>query len=332
MPDSAADSMGSSRPHIPVMMSEVLEYLQPELSDIIVDGTFGAGGYSRTLLERTGCAIVALDRDPSVQVYAEGLSKAYGERFKLLLGNFADMESVLAEAGVERVDGIVLDLGVSSMQLDRAERGFSFRQDGPLDMRMGSDGTTAADIVNTMKQEELADLIYLYGDERASRKIASAIVRARALSPIETTRQLVEIVHSVLRPKHNQKIDPATRTFQALRIAVNKELEALEKVLLAAERLLTEGGRLVVVTFHSLEDRIVKQFMQTHADRKQHVNKYRQGADEEAPSLFSFVNLTPKAVLASERESKINPRSRSAKLRAAIRTDAPVMATEKKGK
>jgi len=247
------------------MLPEVLAALEPRAGGIYVDGTFGAGGYSRAILDAADCRLVAIDRDPSAVARGHELAAECGERFSIVEGRFGDMDALLADRGVDAVDGVVLDIGVSSMQLDQAARGFSFRHDGPLDMRMGGPGQTAADVVNTLDETDLADLIFRYGEERRSRRIARAIVATREGTPFTRTLQLAEAVAGVVRGEPGQH--PATRTFQALRIHVNDELGELSRGLLAAERLLRPAGRLVVVAFHSLEDRIVKRFLEVRTGK-----------------------------------------------------------------
>lgn len=315
--------MKQQLPHMPVLINEVIEALQPVDSEVYLDGTFGAGGYTRAMLEAAKCTVYAIDRDPSVADFAEKIAREFSGRFFWLMGSFSDMVELLASRGVASVNGIVLDIGVSSMQLDRPERGFSFRHDGPLDMRMGDSGITAAQVVNSLEEETLANLIYQFGEERESRKVARAIVRARASAPITTTQQLAEIVRSVVRS--GKGIDGATRTFQALRIYVNDELGELTKALEAASKVLAPGGRLVVVTFHSLEDRIVKQFLQSRSGETRGGSRHlpplgatQAGGLARLP-LFSLARKKP--VLPTEAESRINPRARSAKLRTAIRTE-----------
>jgi 16S rRNA (cytosine1402-N4)-methyltransferase len=316
--------MSDTVPHIPVMLNEVLAALRPESNEIYVDCTMGAGGYTRGILNADkNCKVVAVDRDQTAHDMASVWGKDYAGRLTLVKDSFGNLESALNAIGIEKVDGLVLDLGVSSMQFDEAERGFSFRFDAPLDMRMDrSSGQTAADIVNTMAEEPLANLIYLYGEERKSRHIAAAIIRARAISKIETTKQLAEIIRSVIHVSHRDKIDPSTRTFQALRIAVNDELGELESVLAAAENLLNVGGRLVVVTFHSLEDRIVKNFLNQRARPAPAPSRHVPMAHDAPQNRLSFSLVTKKPVLPTESETKINPRSRSAKLRAAVKLEA----------
>ncbi|TAL38153.1 MAG: 16S rRNA (cytosine(1402)-N(4))-methyltransferase RsmH [Phenylobacterium sp.] len=305
----------SESPHVSVLLDEVIENLAPKPGDTIVDGTFGAGGYSRAILA-TGAKVVAFDRDPTVRRFAAGFPE---DRFQLVEARFSEMDAVLGEGCV---DGVALDLGVSSMQIDEAERGFSFMQDGPLDMRMGGDGPTAADLVNTAEAAELARIIFVYGEERESRRIARAIVRRREEQPFTRTLELAEFVEKSLGGRRGAKIHPATRTFQGLRIAVNEELSELEAGLVAAERALKVGGRLCVVTFHSLEDRIVKSFLSVRAGRtpagSRHAPPLAKGADPSFRLLFNGAQGP------SEAETKANPRARSAKLRAAVRTDAPV--------
>ena len=301
--------------HIPVLLDEVIRNLDVGPGDTVVDGTFGAGGYSRAILE-TGARVVAFDRDPTVRRFAEGLS---ADRFRLVEGVFSRMDDELGEA---TVDGVALDLGVSSMQIDQAERGFSFMQDGPLDMRMGGDGPTAADLVNTTEQEELARMIFVYGEERESRRVARAIVRRREEQPFSRTLELADFVERALGGRRGAKIHPATRTFQGLRIAVNEELAELEAGLVAAERTLKTGGRLCVVTFHSLEDRIVKSFLSTRSGRVPGGSRYAPPVVQDAAPSFRLIFNGAQA--SSDAEARANPRARSAKLRAAVRTDAPV--------
>lgn len=296
-------------PHIPVLIDAIIERAAP-VSGIWIDGTFGAGGYTRALLAAGASHIYAVDRDPLAFEMADWI----GPEITPCPMTFSQLDTV-----VDQADGVVLDLGVSSMQLDRAERGFSFMRDGPLDMRMSQEGRSAADIVAEASEEELADILFHYGEERAARRIARAIVKAR-VEPIETTGRLVEIIEGQLpRPKPGQS-HPATRSFQALRIAVNEEYRQLTDGLMAAERVLKPGGVLAVVTFHSVEDRIVKRFFQERTGKAQTTSRYAPMPDQEAPA---FEPITRKAVDASPEERNANPRSRSAKLRMARRTDAP---------
>lgn len=308
--------------HFPVMLNEVLENLSPMAGAVYVDGTFGAGGYSKAFLESTDCTVIAIDRDPSAVAAAQELEKVFGARFIFVQGCFGDALELVKAAGFTQVDGFILDVGVSSMQIDQPERGFSFRFDGPLDMRMdtGGDGSTAADFVNNLPEEELANVIYKYGEERLSRRIAKRIVNERAENPIKTTNQLADIVRSAIPRSPKDKIDPATRTFQALRIAVNDELGELERGLVAAEKLLKDSGRLVVVSFHSLEDGLVKAFMYERSGRVSHSSRHFPLSVEpvQAPT-FSLPKR--KAIEPSEAEIQQNSRSRSAKLRMAIRNN-----------
>lgn len=297
-------------PHIPVLLRPILEAARP-VTGVWLDGTFGAGGYSRGLLDAGAQQVIAVDRDPLAFDMAAGWAAEYGDRLKMVRGNFADLASYGSE-----LSGVLLDLGVSSMQLDQAERGFSFMQDGPLDMRMSQDGPSAADLVNTASETELADLIYSFGEERASRRIARAIVAAR---PFARTGDLASVVQSCLpRPKPGQS-HPATRTFQAIRIAVNDELQALVEGLMAAERALAPGGFLGVVTFHSIEDRIVKRYFQGASGGAGRANRYAPEA-ETAPARLTLINR--KAIAADAQEIAQNPRARSARLRMARRTAA----------
>lgn len=312
----------SDAPHIPVLLRPLLAQVAP-VTGVWLDGTFGAGGYSRGLLEAGADKVIGVDRDPLALEMAAGWRGDYGDRLDIRQGNFADLDEIAGEP----LDGVVLDLGVSSMQLDLAERGFSFMKDGPLDMRMSQDGPTAADLVNAMSEGDLADVIFLYGEERASRRIARAITRARAETPITTTLRLAEIVEGCLpRPKPGQS-HPATRTFQALRIAVNDEYGALAEGLMAAERALRPGGMLAVVTFHSVEDRMVKRFIQLRSGGGGRANRYAPEAPEERPR---FTPVTRKAVGPDEDELEHNPRARSARLRVARRTEDPTEPIDRK--
>jgi 16S rRNA (cytosine1402-N4)-methyltransferase len=304
----------SGAPHKPVLIDEVVEALEPGPGKTVADGTFGAGGYSRAFLA-AGATVIAFDRDPTARRFAEGLP---ADRFRLVEDRFSQMAEV---AGEGALDGVALDLGVSSMQLDEAERGFSFMRDGPLDMRMGADGPTAADLVNTAEAEDLARIFYVYGEERQSRRIARALVRRRAEQPFARTLDLAETIETALGGRRGAKVHPATRSFQALRIAVNEELSELEAGLAAAERALNAGGRLCVVTFHSLEDRIVKSFLGVRAGRtpagSRHAPPLAAGPAPSFQLLFNGARAPSAAELAD------NPRARSAKLRAAVRTQAP---------
>ncbi|MBO6579991.1 MAG: 16S rRNA (cytosine(1402)-N(4))-methyltransferase RsmH [Thalassospira sp.] len=308
------------RPHKPVLLREVLEALAPRDGEIMVDGTFGAGGYSRAILDSANCELYGIDRDPTAVATGKKLEAEYDGRFHMVEGCFGDMAKLLPAAGAQQVDGIVLDIGVSSMQLDQADRGFSFREDGPLDMRMSMSGPTAGDFVNTAEEEDIANVVYRYGEERASRKVARKIIEMRAEEPFTTTSQLARAVRSVVR-KSKDGIDPATRTFQALRIYVNDELGELERAMDAAETLLKPGGRLVVVTFHSLEDRQVKTFMKERSGDPNKMSRRLPGEPEVA--IPTFTTITRKAVTGQKDEIRANPRARSAKLRAVARNDQP---------
>jgi 16S rRNA (cytosine1402-N4)-methyltransferase len=304
----------SDAPHIPVLIRPLVAAVAP-VSGVWLDGTFGAGGYTRELLAAGADKVIGVDRDPLAFEMAQSWIGEYEGRIEFVRGVFSRLDEYAQD-----LDGVVLDLGVSSMQLDLAERGFSFMKDGPLDMRMSQDGPSAADLVNEATEAQLADIIYLFGEERASRRIAKAIVKARTVAPITTTLRLTEIIESCLpRPKPGQA-HPATRSFQALRIAVNDEYEELLGGLRAAERALKSGGKLAVVTFHSIEDRIVKRYLTMASGGGGRSNRY---APETEQPIERF-KLTPrKAIAPDEEELKINPRSRSAKLRVAVRTSAP---------
>jgi 16S rRNA (cytosine1402-N4)-methyltransferase len=307
----------AATPHIPVLLRPLLAGVAP-VTGVWVDGTFGAGGYTRGLLDASAARVIAIDRDPTAFALAAPWAAHYGDRLQLCPGTFSQLDTLAGDP----VDGVVLDLGVSSMQIDTPERGFSFQKDGPLDMRMGDSGPTAADLVNTLSEEALADLLYLYGEERASRRIARAIVAAR---PVTTTLQLAGIVARCLpRPKPGQS-HPATRSFQALRIAVNDEYGELALGLAAAERALKPGGCLAVVTFHSVEDRMVKRFLALRSGHAPGTSRY---APEAPPEPAAFAILTKKPVEADADELAQNPRARSARLRIARRTDAPAGAAD----
>lgn len=305
--------------HRSVLLDEVAQCLNLRSGIRIVDATFGAGGYSRAFLE-AGADVLAIDRDPSAARFAAPLAATYGDRFRLVEGRFSDIESHLRTCRWRDCEGIALDLGVSSMQLDEAERGFSFMRDGPLDMRMSDEGETAADLVNTAEPAELARIFWLYGEERASRHIANVIVRRRTEQPFTRTADLAETVERALGGRRGAPTHPATRVFQALRIAVNDELGELEEALEAAERTLVSGGRLAVVTFHSLEDRIVKAFFTQRAGRTPSGSRHLPLAPK--GPLPTFVLLFNGARPPGDAEVSANPRARSAKLRAAERTDA----------
>ena len=307
--------------HRPVMLAEVLAALAPRHDGIYVDGTFGGGGYTRAILDTAATRVFAIDRDPDAIAAGAGLAAEVEGRLVLLEGPFSHMKELLASHDIDSVDGIVLDIGVSSMQLGDAERGFSFMADGPLDMRMSREGPTAADIVNDYAPAELARIISRYGEERRARVIARAIERARQEAPITRTLQLVALIERVMGRPRPDMIHPATRTFQALRIYVNDELGELERALEASESLLNPGGRLVVVAFHSLEDRIVKRFLTERSGRAGRPSRH-------APMVGSapeptFEPITKGALRPGQSECDANPRARSARLRAARRTGAP---------
>ena len=307
--------------HVPVLLREAMEHLSPKPGGVYVDATFGAGGYARAILEVPETRLFAIDRDPEAIAAGRALAEEYPDRLILLHGRFSDMEQLLAAHGITAVDGVVMDLGVSSMQLDEAERGFSFLREGPLDMRMEREGLSAAEVLNTFREEDIAEILKTYGEERRARPLARAIARRRKERPFESTFDLVEVAEAVLgRPRPGKK-HPATRAFQALRIFVNRELEEVAKGLLAAERLLKPGGRLVVVSFHSLEDRIVKRFFAARTGRGQAAS--RRLPHEPEPPAPSFIDIAPGGVAPSEEEVACNPRARSARLRAGERTEAP---------
>ena len=301
--------------HIPVMLTEMLATLNPRDGASYLDGTFGGGGYARAILDHARCQLWAIDRDETAIARGANLAAQFPDRLHLLHGCFGDMLTLLTEAGVHALDGIVLDIGVSSFQIDDPARGFSFQGDGPLDMRMGQHGkTTAATLVNTLPERELADLLFQLGEERASRRVARAIVLARAEAPIETTGRLASIIRSVLPPDKSGH-HPATRSFQALRLSVNDELGEIERGLAKAVRLLNPGGRIVVVSFHSLEDRIVKRFMTEVSGRTPAPSRHDpRGLTQAAPARFRLV--TTKALRPGADEVAANPRARSARLRA----------------
>lgn len=307
-------------PHAPVLLDDVIEALAPKPGDVIIDATFGAGGYTRAILA-TGAQVIALDRDPTVQRHADAVANDYPGKFQLIRTAFSGLADAFAETGQAKLDGAVFDIGVSSMQLDEAERGFSFMRDGPLDMRMSSEGESAADIVNGWDHGPLAHILKQYGDERQSGRIATAILRRRTTQPFARTLDLADVVEKALGGRRGAPTHPATRTFQALRIAVNDELGELIKGLEAAERTLSPGGRLVVVTFHSLEDRIVKAFLTERSGNAPGGSRHAPVAIETRKPSFTLQFKGARE--AGEAELAANPRSRSAKLRAAVRTQAP---------
>ena len=319
------DSPAQGSGHRPVMLDEVLAWLAPKDGDVIVDGTFGGGGYSRAILDAAKCTVLGIDRDLDAIVRAEKLAEET-ERLVPLLGRFGEMDALVINAGHDNADGVVLDIGVSSFQIDQPERGFSFMKHGPLDMRMGAAGPTAADVVNTLSERDLANIIFRLGEEKQARRIAKAIVARRKDQPFETTTELADTVETAVGGRRGAKIHPATLTFQAIRMYVNDELGELARALCAAEKLLRPGGRLVIVTFHSLEDRMVKQWLRDRSGKtaggSRHLPAMQKGPDP------TFELAVSKAVLPSDNEVEGNPRARSAKLRAAIRTGAPALDEE----
>lgn len=314
-------SVPASAPHVPVLIAEVLEALAPRPGDVIVDATFGAGGYTRAFLD-AGATVHAIDRDPDAIAAGSEWPETRERPPRLLLHprRFSELVAALAEAGVSQVDGVAMDIGVSSMQLDRPERGFAFSASGPLDMTMSREGPTAADFLNGAPEAEIADVLFRYGEERQSRRVARAIVAAR---PLSTTDELARVVRKALGYRAGAPKDPATRSFQAIRIHVNGELDELEQALVGAEQVLRSGGRLAVVTFHSLEDRIVKRFLRDAAGEAARASRHLPDAPAAAAATFAHLS---KAVRPSDAETLRNPRARSATLRAAIRTAAPARA------
>jgi 16S rRNA (cytosine1402-N4)-methyltransferase len=305
--------------HVPVLIEDVIKYLQPKNGETYIDCTFGAGGYSKTILEKANCKVIGVDQDPEVVPFAEDLQRKYHDRFEFWQCNFTNLIQYMHSNGVSQVDGVVVDLGVSSMQLDRGERGFSFMHDGPLDMRMSRKGKNASDLINNASEEEIARIIYTYGDEGDARKIARRIVSERQIEPITTTGRFASIVRSAIGFKKS-KIDLATKTFQAIRIWVNDELGALEKLLEQVEKILKPGGRFVSVSFHSLEDRMVKTFLKSKSAKKIALSKYADQSERYDPNAV-FEILTKKSIKPDVQETIYNPRSRSAKLRAAMKID-----------
>ena len=316
----------ASAPHVPVLIDSVISGLAVSAGETHVDGTFGAGGYTRAILEAGAAHVYAFDRDPDAIREGTALAESSGGRLTLVPERFSRMRQALADRGISEVDGVTLDIGVSSMQLDRAERGFSFQSDGPLDMRMAQEGTSASDFLNSADEAEIADVIYRYGEEPKSRRIARAIVAAR---PIERTGQLAEIVRKALGWHAGMKKDPATRTFQAIRIHLNEELQELEGGLEAAEQVLKAGGRLAIVTFHSLEDRVVKRFLRERSGSVPAASRHLPERTDTGPAA-SF-EAVAKPVRADEAELKSNPRARSATLRVARRTAASPWNLSQKG-
>ena len=303
------------KPHVPVMMEEVLTALAPQDGGTYVDGTFGRGGHARAIFAMAETRVIAIDRDPAAIAAGADMD----ERLTIIAGHFGNMAALLAKLDVGRIDGVLLDLGVSSPQLDDPARGFSFAADGPLDMRMGGDGPTAAELVNGAEEDELADIIHNLGEERRARRVAHAIVKRRTEKPFTRTHDLAAVIRQVVRASKDG-LDPATRTFMALRIRVNDELGELQRGLSAAEHLLTPGGRLAVISFHSLEDRMVKTFLRRRSDKSAGVSRHQPVTSVAAPSFHLIKRGTVKP---SAAEILVNPRARSARLRSAIRTDAP---------
>jgi 16S rRNA (cytosine1402-N4)-methyltransferase len=306
--------------HVPVLVDAIRDALAPRDDAVYIDGTFGGGGYSEALLAAARCKVFGIDRDPEAVRRGRDLAARHGGRLTLLEGRFGDMVRLLARVTSDPISGVALDLGVSSIQLDTPERGFSFRTDGPLDMRMSGDGESAADLVATLSESELAELIRALGEERFARRVARAITAARQRRPIRRTTELADIVRAAI-PKSEPGQDPATRTFQALRIAVNDELGELDRGLLAAEQLLAPGGRLAVVSFHSLEDRRVKEFLRRRSDAAPHASRHQPNRVGMPAPAFRL--LSRRAVKPGAAEIADNPRARAARLRAAERTQAP---------
>jgi 16S rRNA (cytosine1402-N4)-methyltransferase len=316
----APEADGGLACHTPVLLPRVLEFLQPKSGERYIDCTFGASGYTRAILEAADCHVLALDRDPNAIRAGEPLVKHYTGRLTLVEAPFSELANIASQKGFTEVDGIVFDLGVSSMQLDEAERGFSFMRDGPLDMRMSGVGPSAADVVNQADEKELAEILFILGEERKSRAIARAILRNRELQPFTRTAQLAELIAGVLGRRRDDAKHPATRAFQALRLFVNDELGELVRGLEAAEHVLRPSGRIVVVTFHSLEDRIVKSFLSERAGGKGKPSRHLP--DVSVLKAPSFALLNRKAIAPDEAEVAANPRARSARLRAAKRLEA----------
>ena len=310
--------------HSPVLLGSVISAIAPRDGATYVDGTFGGGGYARAILERANCFLIGIDQDPSAVSRARSWCKQYGDRLILLEGRFGDMTRLLAERGITTVSGITLDLGVSSYQLDNPNRGFSFQFDGPLDMRMAQGGTSAKDVINEYPENELADIFHKYGEERKAKRIAKVIVAARSRKAITRTHELAEIIRNCLPPnqkrRKSNRLDPATRTFQALRIYVNDELGELERGLTAAEGLLTAGGSLAVVSFHSLEDRIVKNFFKNKGGLSAQTSRHYPPQENKLAPTFKIISRRP--IRPNTKETDNNPRARSARLRVARRTEA----------
>ena len=308
--------------HIPVLLAEVIAALAPKADGVYLDGTFGAGGYTAAILEAAPCVVWSIDRDPEALARGKTLAERFPGRINLLQGRFGDMAELLSAQGITGVDGVALDLGISSMQIEDRTRGFSFLRDGPLDMRMEKSGRSAADVVNTLSEKELSDIIFTYGEERHARRVARAIVEARRERPFSRTLRLADVIRAEVR-RSQDGIDPATRTFQALRIYVNDELGELERGLLGAEKLLRPGGVLAVVSFHSLEDRIVKTFLKARSGSAIRPSRHTPASLGAAPATATFTPLSRRPIGPGEAEISRNPRARSARLRVAERTAAP---------
>lgn len=302
--------------HTPVLLNEVIEVLNPQDNQIYVDCTFGAGGYSRRILQESNCRLIAIDRDPDVATYSSALKNDFGNRFDFSNATFSELESVLEKYDTEKIDAIIMDLGVSSMQLDRAERGFSFSKNGLLDMRMSKQGKSAYDFVNFEAEDRIANILYNYADEKFSRRIARKIIEVRQSKPIETTFELADLVRNVLPGKFKgHRTDPATKTFQAIRIWVNEELSEIEEILALSKKALKVGGKLIAVTFHSIEDRLIKNFLVDNGKKQTVISRYLPDIGEASTPFFKLINK--KVIVPAEEEIRNNIRSRSAKLRAA---------------
>jgi len=323
MMDSSGNAAGGPIHHIPVMLPQVLEALAPRGGCVYIDGTFGGGGYTKKILEYADCNVISLDRDIHAINNAKYLEKLYSPRLKLINSRFSQLETVLDDINIKKVSGIVVDIGVSSMQLDDSARGFSFQLDGPLDMRMENDGPNAYDVINSLKEDELANIIKILGEEKLAKRVARAIVRERSIQPIKTTFELREVVAQAIgwsyRKTDKKTIHPATRTFQAIRIFLNSELYELKQLLQISAKVLETGGRLVVVSFHSLEDRIVKEFFNYHSGINKVVSRHLPVSDLDERNSFKYV--MSKLIKTDDEEVSRNPRSRSARMRVAERTN-----------